>query len=33
VIEPADAATVFLSEPSRMWEKVHDILGRLSARR
>jgi putative transcriptional regulator len=33
VLEPADAATVFSSEPSRMWEKVHDILGRLSARR
>ena len=33
VLEPADAATVFSSEPSRMWEKVYDILGRLSARR
>jgi putative transcriptional regulator len=32
VLEPADAATVFSSEPSRMWEKVHDILGRMSAR-
>ncbi|HEX2446246.1 MAG TPA: YqgE/AlgH family protein [Vicinamibacterales bacterium] len=31
VLEPADAATVFSVEPSRMWEKVHDILGRMSA--
>jgi putative transcriptional regulator len=31
VLEPADAATVFSPEPSRMWEKVHEILRRLRA--
>jgi putative transcriptional regulator len=31
VLEPADAATVFSSEPSRMWEKVHEIMSRLHA--
>ena len=31
VPEPADAATVFSTEPSRMWEKVHEILRRLRA--
>jgi putative transcriptional regulator len=31
VLEPADAATVFSSEPSRMWEKVHEIMSRLLA--
>jgi putative transcriptional regulator len=31
VPEPADAATVFSTEPSRMWEKVREILSRLSA--
>jgi putative transcriptional regulator len=31
VPEPADAATVFSTEPSRMWEKVREILRRLSA--
>jgi putative transcriptional regulator len=31
VVEPADAATVFSTEPSRMWEKVHEILRRLRA--
>jgi putative transcriptional regulator len=31
VLEPADAATVFASEPSRMWEKVHEIMSRLHA--
>jgi putative transcriptional regulator len=31
VPEAADAATVFSTEPSRMWEKVHEILRRLRA--
>ena len=31
VPEPADAATVFSTEPSRMWERVREILRRLSA--
>jgi putative transcriptional regulator len=31
VPEPADAATVFSTEPSRMWEKVREILRRLYA--
>jgi putative transcriptional regulator len=31
VPEPADAATVFSTEPSRMWEKVREILRRLHA--
>jgi putative transcriptional regulator len=31
VPEPADAATVFSTEPSRMWEKVRQILLRLNA--
>jgi putative transcriptional regulator len=31
VLEPADAATVFSPEPSRMWEKVHEILRRVRA--
>ena len=31
VPEPADAATVFSTEPSRMWEKVREILSRLRA--
>ena len=31
VPEPADAATVFSPAPSRMWEKVREILRRLSA--
>jgi putative transcriptional regulator len=31
VPEPADAATVFSPEPSRMWEKVREILSRLRA--
>jgi putative transcriptional regulator len=29
--EPADAATVFSTEPSRMWQKVYEILRRLRA--
>ena len=29
--EPADAATVFSTEPSRMWKKVREILRRLRA--
>jgi putative transcriptional regulator len=31
VPEPADVATVFSTEPSRMWEKVREILRRLHA--
>jgi putative transcriptional regulator len=31
VIEPADAVTVFSSEPSRMWDKVRDLLHRQRA--
>lgn len=31
VLEPADAATVFSPEPSRMWEKVREILRRVRA--
>jgi putative transcriptional regulator len=31
VIDRADAATVFSPEPSRMWEKVHEIRSRLQA--
>lgn len=31
VLDPADAATVFSPEPSRMWEKVREILRRLRA--
>ena len=31
VPEPADAATVFSTEPSLMWEKVREILRRLRA--
>jgi putative transcriptional regulator len=31
VVAPADAATVFSPEPSRMWEKVREILRRLQA--
>ena len=31
VPEPADAATVFSTEPSRMWERVREILRRLYA--
>jgi putative transcriptional regulator len=31
VPEPADSATVFSTEPSRMWEKVHEILSRVRA--
>jgi putative transcriptional regulator len=31
VVEPADAATVFSTEPSRMWQKVREILRRLTA--
>jgi putative transcriptional regulator len=31
VSEPADAATVFSTEPSEMWKKVREILSRLSA--
>jgi putative transcriptional regulator len=31
VLEPADAATVFSTEPSRMWQKVREILRRLTA--
>jgi putative transcriptional regulator len=31
VLESADAATVFSTEPSRMWEKVREILTRLRA--
>lgn len=31
VLDPADAATVFSPEPSRMWEKVREILHRLRA--
>lgn len=33
VLERADAATVFSPEPSRMWEKVHEILSRVQAHR
>lgn len=31
VVEPAQAATVFSPEPLRMWERVREILRRLSA--
>jgi putative transcriptional regulator len=31
VVEPADAATVFSPEPTRMWEKVREILRRQRA--
>lgn len=31
VLEPADAAIVFSPEPSRMWEKVREILRRVRA--
>lgn len=31
LVEPADAATVFSPEPSRMWEKVREILRRRQA--
>jgi len=31
VLEPGDAATVFSPEPSRLWEKVHEILRRVRA--
>lgn len=31
VLDPADAATVFSPEPSRMWEKVREILRRVRA--
>jgi putative transcriptional regulator len=31
VLEPADAGTVFSPEPSRLWEKVREILGRIQA--
>lgn len=31
VLEPADAATVFSPEPSRLWEKVYEILRRVRA--
>jgi putative transcriptional regulator len=32
VLDQADAATVFSPEPSRVWEKVHEIRTRLVAR-
>jgi putative transcriptional regulator len=32
VLDRADAATVFSPEPSRMWEKVHEIRNRLQVR-
>jgi putative transcriptional regulator len=32
VVDAADAATVFSSEPSRLWRKVYEILSRLQAR-
>lgn len=31
VLEPADAASVFSPEPSRLWDRVHEILGRVLA--
>ena len=31
VLEPADAASVFTPEPSRLWERVREILGRVVA--
>ena len=31
VVDRADAATVFSPEPSRLWEKVHEIRARLHA--
>ncbi len=31
VIDQADAATVFTSEPSRLWERVYEILKRVMA--
>jgi putative transcriptional regulator len=31
VLQPADAATVFSTEPSRMWEKVRELLRRVNA--
>jgi putative transcriptional regulator len=32
VLDRADAATVFSSEPSQVWKKVYEILGRVQAR-
>lgn len=33
VLEPADAASVFSPEPSSLWERVREILGRVVAER
>jgi putative transcriptional regulator len=33
VLEPADAASVFTPEPSSLWERVREIVGRVVAER